>query len=207
MQSLTIIAEVADGIGMFRFAVAGLFASAGRRIDPVGVFVSVFTTAFGGGIIRDILLDLRPFYWLSHPQWIWMTLGLTILAPVIVRRVQRFWQRRILLWADAVGLAFFAVGSCATSDRLGHPLIVSVLIGVVTGVFGGMLRDVFCAKLPSVLSNEEPYASVAFAGCWVYLGLVHAEIVPADIALWGCCALIMIVRMASFRIPWMKVRY
>lgn len=129
------------------------------------------------------------------------------LAPVIVRRVQRFWQRRILLWADAVGLAFFAVGSCATSDRLGHPLIVSVLIGVVTGVFGGMLRDVFCAKLPSVLSNEEPYASVAFAGCWVYLGLVHAELVPADIALWGCCALIMIVRMASFRIPWMKVRY
>ena len=109
MQSLTIIAEVADGIGMFGFAVAGLFASAGRRIDPVGVFVSVFTTAFGGGIIRDILLDLRPFYWLSHPQWIWMTLGLTILAPVIVRRVQRFWQRRILLWADAVGLAFFAV--------------------------------------------------------------------------------------------------
>lgn len=160
-----------------------------------------------GGIIRDILLDLRPFYWLSHPQWIWMTLGLTILAPVIVRRVQRFWQRRILLWADAVGLAFFAVGSCATSDRLGNPLIVSVLIGVVTGVFGGMLRDVFCAKLPSVLSNEKPYASVAFAGCWVYLGLVHAELVPADIALWGCCALIMIVRMASFRIPWMKVRY
>lgn len=154
MQSLTIIAEVADGIGMFGFAVAGLFASAGRRIDPVGVFVSVFTTAFGGGIIRDILLDLRPFYWLSHPQWIWMTLGLTILAPVIVRRVQRFWQRRILLWADAVGLAFFAVGSCATSDRLGNPLIVSVLIGVVTGVFGGMLRDVFCAKLPSVLPTK-----------------------------------------------------
>ena len=56
MQSLTIIAEVADGIGMFGFAVAGLFASAGRRIDPVGVFVSVFTSAFGGGIIRDILL-------------------------------------------------------------------------------------------------------------------------------------------------------
>ena len=154
MQSLTIIAEVADGIGMFGFAVAGLFASAGRRIDPVGVFVSVFTTAFGGGIIRDILLDLRPFYWLSHPQWIWMTLGLTILAPVIVRRVQRFWQRRILLWADAVGLAFFAVGSCATSDRLGHPLIVSVLIGVVTGVFGGMLRDVFCAKLPCAFQRR-----------------------------------------------------
>lgn len=61
MQSLTIIAEVADGIGMFGFAVAGLFASAGRRIDPVGVFVSVFTTAFGGGIIRDILLDLGLF--------------------------------------------------------------------------------------------------------------------------------------------------
>ena len=53
MQSLTIIAEVADGIGMFGFAVAGLFASAGRRIDPVGVFVSVFTTAFGGGIILN----------------------------------------------------------------------------------------------------------------------------------------------------------
>ena len=119
MQSLTIIAEVADGIGMFGFAVAGLFASAGRRIDPVGVFVSVFTTAFGGGIIRDILLDLRPFYWLSHPQWIWMTLGLTILAPVIVRRVQRFWQRRILLWADAVGLAFFAVGRSASPSFIG----------------------------------------------------------------------------------------
>ena len=122
MQSLTIIAEVADGIGMFGFAVAGLFASAGRRIDPVGVFVSVFTTAFGGGIIRDILLDLRPFYWLSHPQWIWMTLGLTILAPVIVRRVQRFWQRRILLWADAFSVQSSPLCSPTKSLTLPSPL-------------------------------------------------------------------------------------
>ena len=66
MQSLTIIAEVADGIGMFGFAVAGLFASAGRRIDPVGVFVSVFTTAFGGGIIRDMMVIQVPAVLRKH---------------------------------------------------------------------------------------------------------------------------------------------
>ena len=88
------------------------------------------------------------FYWLSHPQWIWMTLGLTILAPSSFAACSAFGSGAHSPLGRCRRARLLAVGSCATSDRLGNPLIVSVLIGVVTGVFGGMLRDVFCAKLP-----------------------------------------------------------
>ena len=71
---------LADTVGIFGFALAGIMAAAGRRVDPVGVFVLAFTTAFGGGLIRDIIIDRRPFYWVEHDYFVWGILVLTIFA-------------------------------------------------------------------------------------------------------------------------------
>lgn len=193
--SAEFINELGNDIGMIGFAVAGLLAVQDRKVDPVGVFVAVFCTAFGGGIIRDILFDLRPFWWSSHPVWIWVCLFIALFAPHMLRHFNSAVQQRLAVFADATGLAFFAVGSCATGLALGHYDIVSVLVGVATGVFGGMLRDVFTGKIPAVVSDEQPYASLAFAGCWLYLLMAEVLEWNADASLWICCALIIVVRM------------
>jgi uncharacterized membrane protein YeiH len=193
--SAEFINELGNDVGMIGFAVAGLLAVQDRKVDPVGVFVAVFCTAFGGGIIRDILFDLRPFWWSSHPVWIWVCLFIALFAPHMLRHLNSAVQQRLAVFADATGLAFFAVGSCATGLALGHYDIVSVLVGVATGVFGGMLRDVFTGKIPAVVSDEQPYASLAFVGCWIYLLMVEILGWNADASLWICCALIIIVRM------------
>ena len=129
--------DVVDGIGMIGFALAGLLATEKYRVDPVGVFVAIFSTAFGGGIVRDIMLDLRPFYWMSHPQWIWLAFVMTIFAPPLIRKTREGWRNIVYIWADAIGLAFFAVGSTATAWSHNQGAFMSVLIGAATGVFGG----------------------------------------------------------------------
>ncbi len=189
--------EVLDGIGMIGFALAGLLATQGRRMDPVGVFVATFTTAFGGGIVRDIMLDLRPFYWASHPQWVWFAIFLTLFAPVIIRRMRVRWRNALYVIADAVGLAFFSISSTITALATGANATTSVIIGVTTGVFGGLLRDVFLNRTPAVLSDRTPYATAAFIGCTLYA--LGAKLVydPALLSPF-CGSLIFFIRVSTY---------
>ena len=75
-----------DFVGIVAFALAGILAAEGKNVDPVGVFVMAFTTAFGGGIVRDLIIDNRPMYWIAHEEYVWVTLLMTAVAPVVIRR-------------------------------------------------------------------------------------------------------------------------
>lgn len=196
-MTLPDLSEVLDIIGMIGFALAGLLATRGRRMDPVGVFVATFTTAFGGGIVRDIMLDLRPFYWMSHPQWVWLAATLTLFAPTIIRRLQDRWQNAIYIAADAVGLAFFSIGSTITALNTGANNTTSIVIGVTTGVFGGLLRDVFLNRVPAVLSDKTPYASAAFLGCLLYVSFIPLGLEPVTLSV-GCGLLIFFIRVLTY---------
>lgn len=189
--------EVLDGIGMIGFALAGLLATQGRKMDPVGVFGAVFTTAFGGGIIRDIMLDLRPFYWASHPQWVWFAGLLTVFAPIIIRRMRDRWRNALYVIADAVGLAFFSISSTITALSTGANATTSVLMGVTTGVFGGLLRDVFLNRTPAVLSDRTPYATAAFIGCVLYVIGTRFVYDPAVLSPF-CGMLIFFIRISTY---------
>lgn len=200
--------EIADAVGMLGFAVAGLIACEGRRIDPVGVFVAVFTTAFGGGILRDLMLDLRPFYWMSHTEWIWATLALTVFARGFLGHIKKHHLQSLYNFVDAVGLAFFSVGSCATALTLGQAGIVSVLIGVATGVFGGLMRDVFCDRLPAVLSDKRPYAAAAFIGCSAYVLFARLPLEGfTELWLWLCCAMVIGIRFLGIKWKSLRIAY
>lgn len=207
MISTVFLSEIADAIGMVGFAVAGLFAVRGRKVDPVGVFFAVFVTAFGGGIVRDLLLDFRPFYWTTHTHWIWFCLAITILKPYIVRLLSGKFESFIVQLADAVGLSFFAVSSCSRALEAGAAPIVAVLIGVATGVFGGMLRDVFTGKVPAVVSDTNPYASLAFAGSWVFYIMTRWLDIPVSVSGVVCVLGIIIVRMACYLGLPLRIRY
>lgn len=195
-----------DAVGIVAFSLAGILAAKGKRTDPVGVFVVAFVTAFGGGILRDLIIDNRPMYWIANQQYVWVTLFLSTIAPFIVRRLQDKLLHTLFIWSDAVGLGFFSAGGTALSLAAGLPYLPAVLLGVCTGVFGGLLRDVFLNRLPMVMSDRRPYASAAFAGCWLYIGL--KEIGSSDnTALFATTLFIVVFRMLSWYKNWEIVRY
>ena len=185
---------IADFIGILAFAVAGILAAEGKRFDPVGVFVLAFTTAFGGGLFRDIVLGANRFYWIENEAYVWMTVALAAFAPSIIRRFRHRIPYSLFLWCDAVGLGFFSVSGTALSLASGVPLLASTILGVCTGVMGGMIRDVLLNKVPMVLSDRQPYASAGFLGSWIYVGMWHFGL-DQTFALWFCTFIIIGVRM------------
>ena len=103
---LQFFSNLADFIGILAFAFSGLLAGKERRLDPVGIFVLAFTTAFGGGILRDVVINNRPFWFITHEYYVWLTLLLTVFAPVLVKRFHHD-----ILTPRASGLAPLVWGS------------------------------------------------------------------------------------------------
>jgi len=155
-------------------AVSGMITAARKRMDIVGTYCLAIVTAFGGGTLRDLLIDRRPFFWVSHDQYLLIIVALCV-AFVYSRPFHaraRSWHRQGVL-VDAMGLALFTLTGVGFALEKGLPLFVSSLIGVITGTFGGVLRDVASIEIPVLFRPGELYAVSSFAGAWVYIASVH----------------------------------
>jgi uncharacterized membrane protein YeiH len=130
-----------------------------------------FLAAFGGGTLRDILLDKRPFFWVENPLWIWVVLAMCALALVFMRARHVEPTERATAWPDAIGLGIFSAVGTHVALQSGVPAIVAVIMGVITAVFGGVLRDVVVNEIPRAFVDHQPYSVLAFAGGWVVVGL------------------------------------
>ncbi|MEN9904295.1 MAG: hypothetical protein RLZZ555_860 [Pseudomonadota bacterium] len=153
------------------FALSGAMTGARSRLDAVGVFAVVFLTAFGGGTLRDILLDIRPFFWVRHVEYLWGVVALAAAAMAFMRKRHFEPTERAIQLPDAIGLGLFAAVGVDLGRIHGMPMLVAVMMGVVTPVFGGVLRDLVCNRIPEAFSDHRPYALCAFLGGWLYLGL------------------------------------
>lgn len=149
------------------FALSGLLEAARKRLDIVGVCVVAGLTAFGGGTLRDVLLDRRPFFWVEHATWLWVLLGLCIGAMLVLRARHFEPTERAMQWPDALGLGLFSASGTQIALGQGLPSIVAVLMGVVTAAFGGVLRDIVVNEIPRAFRDRQPYAVCAFTGGWV----------------------------------------
>jgi uncharacterized membrane protein YeiH len=183
------------------FTLSGVLAAARSRLDAVGVYVVAFLTAFGGGTLRDLLLDQRPFFWVRHVEYLWGVLALASAAMVFMRRRHIEPTERLIQWPDALGLGLFAAIGVDVAAGLGLPALVAVLMGVVTGVFGGVLRDIVCNEVPVTLRDHRPYALCAFVGGWVYLG-VQALAAPEWLALGLTVTVIAGLRLLALWRDW-----
>lgn len=181
-ETLRLLVELAATAA---FALAGIMEAARKRLDAVGVCVVGFLTAFGGGTLRDLLLDQRPFFWVRHVDVLWGVLALCVLAMAFLRHRHFELTEKAIQWPDALGLGLFAATGVHQALLLDMPAVVAVLMGVITGVFGGVLRDVVCNEIPTAFHDHRPYAVCAFAGGWVYVGLWQAE-APGWLALLAC---------------------
>ncbi|HET7553343.1 MAG TPA: trimeric intracellular cation channel family protein [Gemmatimonadaceae bacterium] len=163
------ILHLLDLVGVGVFAVSGALAAGRNRLDLFGVVVIALVTAIGGGTIRDVLLDRHPIFWISNPTYLIVILAATALTIIWVRIRQPPFAA--LLVADALGLALFAISGAQIAERAALPAVVIVMMGTITGVAGGMIRDVLTAQIPLVLRKGNLYASTAIAGIVVYLVL------------------------------------
>ena len=160
------------------FALSGVIEAARKRLDVVGVAVVAFAAAFGGGTLRDLLLDYRPFFWVQQIEFSWIVLALCAGAMLFMRQRHLRPTERAILWPDAIGLGLFTAIGVDRALALGQPALVAVMMGVVTSVFGGVLRDVLVNEVPRALSDHRPYALWAFAGGWLYVVLLGAALPP-----------------------------
>lgn len=142
-----------------------------------GVAVIAFVTALGGGTIRDLILGRFPTGWTQHPEYVYLVISAGVLTTVVASFMHNL--RRLFLVLDAMGLVAFSLIGCSVAMTMGYPTVVVIMSGMITGICGGILRDVLCNKVP-VVFQRELYASVSLAVCALFLGLnalgVHIDL-------------------------------
>lgn len=158
-------------IGTLAFALSGLIEAARKKLDIVGMAIVTSLAAFGGGTLRDILLDRRPFFWVQNEIWIWVILLMCAFALFFMRARHIELTERSMQWPDALGLGIFAASGTQIAITAGMSPIIAVVMGVITPVFGGVLRDVVVNEIPRAFNDHQPYAVIAFAGGWLVVGL------------------------------------
>lgn len=158
-------------LGTLAFAVSGLIEAARKKLDFVGMAMVAALAAFGGGTLRDVLLDRRPFFWVQNEFWLWVLLGIVLAAMLFMRTRHLEVTSRATTWPDALGLGIFAASGTQISLNAGLSPLVSIVMGIITAVFGGVLRDVVVNEIPRAFSDHQPYSVIAFIGGWVVVGL------------------------------------
>lgn len=162
-----------DLAGTVVFAITGVFAVASARLDWFGAIVVGIVTAIGGGTVRDIILDATPVFWVTDGRYLIAALLGAVAAIPLAQRLSTGPIRRFeetLQLADAAGLAIFVTTGARVAFELGFDPWVAVVAAIVTGVGGGVIRDVLADRTPLILTGEI-YATAALAGAIVYVSL------------------------------------
>jgi len=159
-----------DLFGVAVFAVTGALAAGRKSMDLFGVMVLATVTAIGGGTMRDLFLGVRPVFWVDQPVYLMVITG-AALATVGLQRRLGFLLDKPLIYFDAFGLALFAVIGAQKALMLGAPALVCIVMGVMTGTFGGVIRDTISDKFPLIFRSDI-YATCAVLGAGVYVGLM-----------------------------------
>lgn len=156
-------------------ALTGVLDAGRKKMDLIGALMVGCATALGGGTVRDVLLDRRVF-WISDQTYLIVALITALLVFFAVRGLRI--PARLFLIPDAFGLALFTVAGTHIAIDWQVPWLVASLLGVITGVVGGVLRDVLCNEVPLIFVRGELYASAAWAGAFVLVGLHQLDVHP-----------------------------
>jgi uncharacterized membrane protein YeiH len=175
-------------------AFSGFIEARRKRMDLVGVFTVAFITAFGGGTLRDILLDKRPLFWVTHQEYAIAIFVLALVASPLIRTLRQIVSERLIVIADAVGLGLFSIAGVSAALAADMPIFIASMMGVITGIFGGVLRDIVCNEVPMVFRDGKPYAICAFIGNWLFLLMGKY-----DFALWSSCLFISGLRLLTWK--------
>lgn len=163
-----------DLLGTAVFAISGVLLAGRARMDPFGVLVLATVTAVGGGTIRDALLGATPVFWMTDANYLYVILVASLVSMCFARQVLHI-NRLFLPVLDAVGLAVFMGIGVTKALGYGANPMAAILMGVITGVGGGIIRDVLTQRIPLVL-QKEIYATACLAGAIVHIGALKLGI-------------------------------
>ena len=174
------VLQIFDLIGVAVFAASGALVASRKEMDLIGFALMASLTGIGGGTLRDVLLG-RPVFWLQTPSYVGVCLAIAVLLFFTAHIIQR--RYIVVLWADAVGIAAYAVMGAEVALRAGTNPLVAIVMGVMTATFGGLARDVLCGETPLIL-RKEVYATCTMVGAAVFVGLrlLDVAMVPASLA-------------------------
>ena len=161
-------------VGSFAMAISGALTAMNKRFDPFGVLIIAFVTAVGGGTIRDMMIDGKMVFWLQQTSYIYFIIAGTVFAVVFRRKLG--YIKKPLLFFDAIGLGLFTITGVQIGISYELSPVICIILGTVTGAFGGVLRDIFVNEVP-VIFKKEIYATVSILGGGLYLILNKLELV------------------------------
>ncbi|MBW6416548.1 trimeric intracellular cation channel family protein [Celeribacter sp. PS-C1] len=188
-----------DYASVIVFAISGALAASRAQLDLVGFAFVACLTAVGGGTLRDLLLNREAVFWVADPTYIVIA---CLVAAVVFFTAHLFESRqKALLWADAIALSVAVAAGAGVALNLGQPPVIVALMGVATGCFGGMMRDVVCNEVPLILKHGELYASAALAGPLALLLASQFEI-PGILEFIICAIVTFILRAGSLAWGW-----
>jgi uncharacterized membrane protein YeiH len=190
--------EILDFASVIVFALSGALVASRAQLDIVGFSFVASLTAVGGGTVRDVVLDRNPVFWVAQPAFI----GVAVLAAVTVFFTAHLFESRlrVLTWLDALALSVAVPAGVGVSLATGQHWAISLIMGVSTGCFGGLLRDVVCNEVPLVLKQGELYVTAAFAGASA--AVLALSVVPTGAALLICAAVTFGLRAGSLTFGW-----
>lgn len=203
IEKLAGLRHVMEASAVIAAAFSGMIAARNKRADVVGIYILACITAFGGGTVRDVLLDRRPLFWVEYSIYPILILILSILfvyLPNIFSRIRPL-ARLSFNWIDAIGLGLFSISGVSFALIYRIPYFPSILFGVITGTFGGVLRDLFLLEIPIIFRQTTLYATCSFLGCWMFLIALILGCPQSLASILGSVT-VVILRMAAVRYGW-----
>ena len=202
MPALTtdLVPQIVEAAAVTASAIAGMIVAADKRMDLVGAFGLACVNAFGGGTIRDILLDNRPFYWMAHWEYLLVILAICVPFVYSVRmfRIAAAVHRRSVKM-DAIGLALFTITGAGIALANDSPMVIAVVMGVIAGTTGGVLRDVLVNEIPDLFRPGGLYASASLAGASAFVLALNQGAEYAYSAALGIVTVVLL-RLVSVRL-------
>ena len=191
--------SVMEIIGTIAFAVSGALVAIEKGLDYYGIAILAVITAVGGGMIRDVLINLELPVALANPMYVLISIGAAVLTIVFYKRITRY--RNVLLVFDAVGLAAFtAIGAQAALNHHVYTPFVVVTMAILTGTGGGILRDVFAKEVPFVF-RKEVYAVACIIGACSFIS-AHYFLKNGQISMYIAFGITLLIRLAAVKLNW-----
>ncbi|KRS14010.1 membrane protein [Roseovarius atlanticus] len=188
-----------DHASVLIFALTGALVASRAQLDVVGFAFIACLTAVGGGTVRDVLLDRNPIFWIANPSFIATACAAALLIFFTAHLFES--RYRLLLWLDSLALAVAVPAGVGTALAMAQPLPIVVIMGMVTGCLGGLMRDVVCNEVPLVLKQGELYVTAAFAGS---LAAVAVSLITRQelFILTACAGVTWALRAGSLAFGW-----
>ncbi len=195
---MTLVALL-DYASVLVFAITGALVASRAQLDLVGFAFIACLTALGGGTIRDLLLDRNPIFWIANPTYLGVAAGAALVIFFTAHLLES--RMRALIWLDSFALAVAVAAGAGVALSLDQSAVIVILMGMITGCMGGLMRDVVVAEVPLVLKQGELYVTAAFAGAGT-AAIAKLYLLDTSLALLTCALVTWVLRAGSLMFGW-----